>query len=439
MESEFKEYIQDIEFNDICDKMAISTTSQIIIFKKVSAKKTEESLDIEKKGKDRKGSKSEEIEFNKMDQLKLINDYIICNDSDNKKNKLSSSRSLITIEPSKEGKKTNLNLKTKNKNMNSGNLFFEDKNNFKLDRLSDGLMKNFYMDNDFEKFKHGYKWEEIFSYNTDGPALRLQWASGECGNILACCAYNKLIYIFKEEKNEIKSQWKSSKIKNFQSPIEDISFLPRKYSLALASITTNGFLKIFTPSVYELNYELKLEYNLKSNCSCLSCNPSIIDDLTIVVGCRKRNLEKYNKKEKNDNLININNDLIKILLCKKNKTPIVGNIKASGHDDDITDVDWANQNGRMYHMICSTSKGGKFIISEINLLYDNINNNNKINEQNFFNHKIIFEFKHNKPLWRCSFNNSGIMACCIDEDGDIFVFLKIDRDKFIKLDISTKK
>ena len=42
MEIKHVEYIQDIAFNDLCDKMAISTTSQkIIIYKKVLIKSNE--------------------------------------------------------------------------------------------------------------------------------------------------------------------------------------------------------------------------------------------------------------------------------------------------------------------------------------------------------------------------------------------------------------
>ena len=120
-------------------------------------------------------------------------------------------------------------------------------------------------------------------------------------------------------------------------------------------------------------------------------------------------------------------------------------INNNGHDDDITDVDWANQNGRLHHMICSTSKDGKLIIWEINLYpeeTDQINDNSKIKDNiyssNFFSYKKLYEYEHNKPLWRCSFNESGILVSCVDEDGNIFVFLKTGRDKFIKLDINNQ-
>ena len=37
------------------------------------------------------------------------------------------------------------------------------------------------------------------------------------------------------------------------------------------------------------------------------------------------------------------------------------------------------------------------------------------------------------------FNESGIIASCIDEDGKTFSFLKIAKNQFIKLDIEKTK
>ena len=212
----------------------------------------------------------------------------------------------------------------------------------------------------------------------------------------------------------------------------------------------DGYLKILKFS-FELGkpweeYDIKIPKISNDGCTCLCCNPSNLDELTIVIGC------KINKKEKEKDINEINiikkdnynnntknnvknkNSLLKLILFKK-KSFKIQSINDFSHKNDITDVDWANQNGRNYHMICSTSKDGKFIILEINLF-----EKEKINEDdNFFTYEKIFEFNHDKPLWRCSFNESGIMASCIDEDGETFSFLKISKNKFIKLDIQKTK
>ena len=154
------------------------------------------------------------------------------------------------------------------------------------------------------------------------------------------------------------------------------------------------------------------------------------------------NLKMKEVIKKKDSIINNKfKDLIKIVYFRNINDPLMGSINESGHEDDITDVDWANRNGRTHHMICSTSKDGKFIIWEINLLLNEMSSKDDIDKinNNFFSYKKLFEYNNNKPLWRCNFNESGVMVSCIDEDGEVFVFFKIGRSKFIKLDIHKKK
>ena len=374
MEYNNKEYIQDIAFNYTCDRMVISTTSKkIIIYKKI-----QENSDC-----------------------------------------------LISIQ--------------KNENENKSNNDSNNNSNIKLEFLS------FQKNKEFE-----YRWEEIQNFVVDGPVLRIQWANIDYGNIFACSGYNKCIYLFKEEKNDKTIKWNHILIKIFSDAVMDISFLPNIYSLGLAALTLDGYLKILKFS-FELGkpweeYDIKIPKISNDGCTCLCCNPSNLDELTIVIGC------KINKKEKEKDINEINiikkdnynnniknnvknkNSLLKLILFKK-KSFKIQSINDFSHKNDITDVDWANQNGRNYHMICSTSKDGKFIIWEINLF-----EKEKINEDdNFFTYEKIFEFNHDKPLWRCSFNESGIMASCIDEDGETFSFLKISKNKFIKLDIQKTK
>ena len=374
MEYNNKEYIQDIAFNYTCVRMVISTTSKkIIIYKKI-----QENSDC-----------------------------------------------LISIQ--------------KNENENKSNNDSNNNSNIKLEFLS------FQKNKEFE-----YRWEEIQNFVVDGPVLRIQWANIDYGNIFACSGYNKCIYLFKEEKNDKTIKWNHIIIKIFPDAVMDISFLPNIYSLGLAALTLDGYLKILKFS-FELGKpweenDIKIPKISNDGCTCLCCNPSNLDELTIVIGCKINKKEKEKdineiniiKKENYNNNIKNNvknkNSLLKLILFKK-KSFKIQSINDFSHKNDITDVDWANQNGRNYHMICSTSKDGKFIIWEINLF-----EKEKINEDdNFFTYKKIFEFNHDKPLWRCSFNESGIMASCIDEDGETFSFLKISKSKFIKLDIQNTK
>ena len=522
MEINHVEYIQDIAFNDTCDKMAISTTSQkIIIYQKVN-KKSNELIVVEKELKDNKDNtkdkngkkgndnnkddnkkkekykspqstknlknnspKAEKIKQNGKDKVNSLSRFTTkkkgghkLNDSMEIRNITMSPKSMISLD-SDESKKSKQYIE---KNGDEGNFFrarnpnlfksidFAGKNNYKLDRIN---MSHFDdpNDNSFDSLDNShsfytkskefdYRWEKIYSLFIDGPALRLQWARSEFGNILACGGYNKCVYILKEEKMRNNTSWRcSSQIKEFTDSVEDLSFVPKNHSLLLATLSSDGSLKLFNPLNNETNWQLKQSLNISKNgCTCLCCNPSNLDKLTIVIGCKKGKLSNEIKNEKNkpnedskalkiqETVKNKINGLIKIVYFMDINNPIKGIINEYGHEDDITDVDWANQNGRTYHMICSTSKDGKFIIWEIHLLIEEMNNedddddndNNEMDKNNFFSYKKMFEYKHPKPLWRCSFNESGVMVSCVDEDGEVLVFYKIGKNKFIKLDIHKK-
>ena len=488
------EYIQDISFNDICDKMAISTTSQkIIIYQKIQ-KKSNELIVLDKEIKEeinrktplksplKEGSKIHKIKSERIKIKRKSVDRTNLNDSlELRGKKTNSSRSLISMESSDSTNRKNKDLRNDEDDENNNDFYFLSKernaNLFKsinFDSSKKHLKFNSSMNNDdsldslsnspyllkYTKNKeYEYRWEKVSSLTIDGPALRLQWANSEFGNIVACSAYNKSVYLIKEEKSENSTKWIMwTQIKQFTDIVEDISFVPTCNILELATITSDGYLKTFWPMANSNNWELNHSLNIsKYGCTCLCCNPSNLDNLTIVVGCKKKLLideiksDKDNKKEeqnilpvlkKQDSLNkNQTNDLIKIVYFKDKNSALIGVINGSGHEDDITDVDWANQNGRLHHMICSTSKDGKFIIWEINLHPEEIpqvNSGSKINN-NFFSYKILYEFEQQKPLWRCSFNESGILVSFVDEDGNVFVFLKTGREEFMKLDIYKQK
>lgn len=77
-----------------------------------------------------------------------------------------------------------------------------------------------------------------------------------------------------------------------------------------------------------------------------------------MVGCY------FDKEKKN------NNDLIQIYAYSDSKKEYVLIEKLIGHTDSVTDVQWASQFGRSYHMIASSSKDGTVIIWKVFLEYD---------------------------------------------------------------------
>lgn len=102
----------------------------------------------------------------------------------------------------------------------------------------------------------------------------------------------------------------------------------------------------------------------------------------MVVGCY------YDAKKDNKN------DLIQIYsyFDSKKEYVLIGTLSEDGHTDSITDVEWAPQFGRSYHLIASCSLDKKLIIWKIELKFD-------LNNEHFDNIIILkkeklFEHKH---------------------------------------------
>ncbi len=97
-------------------------------------------------------------------------------------------------------------------------------------------------------------------------------------------------------------------------------------------------------------------------CSSVCWNPSSLDPETIVVGCY------YDQKKNNVN------DLIQIYAYNDSKKEYVLSTNLSnGHSDTVTDVEWAPQFGRSFHLIATSSLDKKIIIWKVDLRYDRNN------------------------------------------------------------------
>ncbi len=118
-------------------------------------------------------------------------------------------------------------------------------------------------------------------------------------------------------------------------------------------------------------------------CSSVCWNQNIYDPQTLVVGCY------YDKDKKNLN------ELIQIYGYSdvKKEYILLENLTKDGHEDSITDVQWASQFGRSYHMIASSSKDGKIIIWKVYLNYE-------YNNEHFDNISVkyqkMYEYVHAK-------------------------------------------
>jgi nucleoporin SEH1 len=152
-------------------------------------------------------------------------------------------------------------------------------------------------------------------------------------------------------------------------------------------------------------------------------NPSILDPQTLVVGCY------YDPKKNNKN------ELVQIYayIDSKKEYALVGSLNEEGHTNTVTDVEWAPQFGRSFHLIASCSMDKRIIFWKVDLKYE-------MNNEHFDNIGIkyckLYEYEHNSEIWRISWNLSGTLLSAIDNVGKVSVFKKVEDKKFEKLELS---
>jgi nucleoporin SEH1 len=180
--------------------------------------------------------------------------------------------------------------------------------------------------------------------------------------ILASCGFDKRVNIWQEKKEDGKVNWTSrAKIQDFSDSVEDISFCPKVHGLKIAATTLNGKMKIFEPTDYanNINWNCISTKDVSSvGCSSVCWNPSSIDPQTLVVGCH------FDAKKNNQQ------DLIQLYayIDSKKEYSLICNFQ-NGHSNSVTDVEWAPQFGRSFHLIASCSIDKSLIIWKLNLKY----------------------------------------------------------------------
>ncbi len=214
---------------------------------------------------------------------------------------------------------------------------------------------------------------------------KVQWAHPEFGVIIASCGFDKRVNIWQEKKEDGKINWTSrAKIQEFSDSVEDISFCPKVHGLKIAATTLNGKMKIFEPTDYanNINWNCISAKDVSSvGCSSVCWNPSNLDPQTLIVGCL------FDAKKNNKN------DLVQVYayVDSKKEYCLIDTFE-NGHTDSITDVEWAPQFGRSFHLVATSSVDHQVIIWKLDLKFDVVN-------EHFENISVkkekLFEFKHN--------------------------------------------
>ncbi|KAJ3379036.1 epoxide hydrolase, soluble (sEH) [Lobulomyces angularis] len=187
----------------------------------------------------------------------------------------------------------------------------------------------------------------------DASVLKVSWAHPEYGQLFASCSLDRSIKFWEEQESENRKggrRWQEKHKIPFKNSITSIKFSPNHQGLRLASISTDGVLRIFEAmdiinlSNWTLTDEFEVTNNLSTNTNnshgenhyCFTwCHSRSLPPM-LAVGCGKENVVKIFRMDLNN---------------KWQAQEVL-----TGHNDLVLDVTWAPDMGRQSQLIGTACK-----------------------------------------------------------------------------------
>jgi nucleoporin SEH1 len=199
-----------------------------------------------------------------------------------------------------------------------------------------------------------------------GPVWKLQWAHPQYGRILASCSFDRTVAIWEELNHESstsdtqqqtsrKSNWKLRTRRDSQEPVHDIAFAPRSLGLQLATVSGDGYVRIYKPDDAS-----NLEYWHETSFDAVVLNTSgnsnseersqrqRAKELTSVAWCQAHFCPPMLAVAAKDGSIRI-----WAFNERYERWQIVHNLV--GHEGAVHSIAWAPDTGRSYHLLASAS------------------------------------------------------------------------------------
>ena len=281
-----------------------------------------------------------------------------------------------------------------------------------------------------------------------GPVWKLQWAHPQYGRILASCSFDRTIAIWEELNHESsttsdtassrKSNWKLRTRRDSQEPVHDIAFAPRSLGLQLATVSGDGYVRIYKPDdASNLEYWHETSFDAVVSSSSTESDPGSkrARELTSVAWCQAHFCPPMLAVAAKDGSIRI-----WAFNERYERWQVVHNLV--GHTEAVHSIAWAPDTGRSYHLLASASSDSSVRIWGIAKSGDQSETpegleeskngdgsgsvNSRSSSASVQQAKFVKDNAHGdgKEVWRVQWDVSGMQLASSGDDGQVRLWRK---------------
>lgn len=239
----------------------------------------------------------------------------------------------------------------------------------------------------------------------DAAVVKLSWAGPEYAQVIASASHDCVVKVWEEDTSETPGSGKRWKrkytISDYGGPLYDIEFGSSYTGLKLASIASDGYLRI-----HEAMDPNNLGFWTQTAEIPLLNHPTArqLQSAFSLSWARSLALKDYLA-------VSVLEDAF--IYCRNEAGKYVRVAELSQHKGLIRDMQWAPNLGRSYNMIATACKDGYLRLFKVTRVPGN-------GEEQTLNIDLVHESAdHNGEVWRVAWNLTGTVLSSTGDDGKI--------------------